>query len=81
MPIFLDQHEGGLPPEMVGPVKQKVAAGQADEFGANALNVYWVQGETFCLSEAPNAEAVHKAHEAIGVKLAGGSVREVQSAA
>ena len=56
---------------MVVPVKQKVAGGQVDEFGAKALNVYWSDSETYCLSEAPNAEAVHKAHEAIGVKLGG----------
>ena len=60
MPVFLDQHEGGLTPEMVPMVKQKVAAGQADEFGSKALNVYWSGSDTFCLSEAPNAEAVHK---------------------
>ena len=79
MPMFLDQHQGGLPPEMVGAVKQKVAAGQADEFGAKALNVFWSESETFCLSEAPNAEADHKSHEAIGVTLGGGDVRQVQS--
>ena len=88
MPMFLDRHEGGLPPEMVAAVKQKAAAGQAqkaaagqaDEFGAKALNVYWSDSETFCLSDAPNAEAVHKAHEAIGVTLGGGDVQQVESA-
>ena len=80
MPVFLDQHEGGLTSEMAGMVRQKVAAGQADEFGAKALNVFWSDSETFCLGEAPNAEAVHKAHEAIGVNLGEGSIRQVQSA-
>ena len=68
----------GLPPEMVGAVKQKVESGEVDQFGAKALNVLWSDSETFCLMEAPNAEAVHKAHEAIGVKLAGGAVRQVR---
>ena len=80
MPMFLDQHQGGLPPEMVGAIKQKVAAGQADEFGNKVLNVFWSDSETFCISEAPNAEAVHKAHEAIGVNLGSGAIREAQSA-
>ena len=79
--MFLDQHEGGLPPEAVTMVKQKVAAGQVDEFGAKALNVYWSDSETFCLSEAPSADAVHKAHEAIGVTLGSGAIRELSSAA
>ena len=80
MPILLDQHEGGLAPEMVGPIKQKIQAGESDEFGATALNVYWSDGETFCLSDAPNAEAVHKAHQAIGVTLGEGKIRQVNSA-
>lgn len=79
MPVFLDQHQGGLPSEMVSAVEQKVKSGMADEFGAKALNVYWSEGETFCLSEAPNAEADHKSHEAIGVTLGGGDVCQVQS--
>lgn len=77
MPVFLDHHEGGLPPEMVAAVRQKVEAGEVDQFGAKALNVFWSDNETFCLSDAPNAEAVHKAHEAIGVTLAGGAIRQV----
>ena len=80
MPVFLDQHQGGLPPEMVPAVEEKVKSAKFDEFGAKALNVYWSDNETFCLSEAPNAEAVHKAHEAIGVKLGGGDIRQVKSA-
>ena len=80
MPVFLDQHQGGLTSEMAEMVKQKVAAGQMDGFGAKALNVFWSDDETFCLSEAPNAEAVHKAHEAIGINLGGGDIRQVQSA-
>jgi hypothetical protein len=80
MPIFLDQHEGGMAPEMVEPIKQKVAAGEVDEFGAKPLNVFWSSDETFCLSDAPNADAVHKSHEAIGINLKGGAVRQVSSA-
>ena len=81
MPEYLDQHEGGLAPEMVGPVKQKVQSGAPDEFGATAINVYWSDGETFCLSDAPIAEAVHKVHQAIGVILGEGKIRQVSSAA
>ena len=79
MPVFLDQHQGGLTPEMVPAIEQKVNSGEVDEFGAKALNVYWSDGETFCLSEAPNAEAVHKADEAIGVNLGAGDIRQVKS--
>ncbi len=79
MPVFLDQHKGGLSQDMVGAVRQKVESGDVDQFGAKALNVLWSDSETFCLSEAPNAEAVHKAHEAIGINLAGGDIRQVST--
>ena len=81
MPVFLDHHQGGMPAEMVPAIKQKVASGEADQFGAKPLNVYWSDSETYCLSDAPSAEAVHKAHEAIGITLDGGDIQQVQSAA
>ena len=80
MPVFMDQHDGGIPPEMVGPITEKVNGGQADQFGSKALNVYWSDSETFCLSEAPDAESVHKSHQAIGINLEGGAIRQVNSA-
>ena len=77
MPLFLDQHEGGLTPDMVGMVSQKVEGGQADEFGSTAVNVMYSDNETFCLRDAPNAESVHKSHEATGVNLGAGDIRQV----
>jgi hypothetical protein len=77
MPLFLDQHPGGLSPEMVDAVRKKVQSGQTDQFGAKAVSVFWSDNETFCLSEAPSADVVHKAHEAMGVKLPSGSIRQV----
>ena len=37
------------------------------------------QDVTYCYTEAPNAEAVHKAHETMGLNLGPGDVKEVQS--
>ena len=60
---------------------QKIAAGQPDEFGATAVNVFVGKEETWCLSNAASGETVHKAHEAIGVQLAAGDINEVKALA
>ena len=81
MPKFLDSHPTNLnvPPEVVQSIKEKLMAKQPDQFGVVGLNMLVGKEKTFCYVEAPNAEAVHKAHEAMGVKLGAGDVIEVQS--
>jgi hypothetical protein len=78
MPTFLDHH--GMPelsPEMKEAMAGRIRGGEADENGARALNVYVADGEAYCLSDAPSAEAVVKAHEAAGVPLRREDVVEV----
>jgi hypothetical protein len=41
------------------------------------MNVYVADGEAYCLSDAPSAEAVVKAHEAAGVPIRREDVIEV----
>lgn len=72
MPKFMDYHEKlpPMPPEMVQQMQARIQAGQSDENGVTPLNVFISgDGEAYCLSEAPNAEAVRKAHEAVGVPV------------
>lgn len=78
MPTFLDHHAmPELPAEMKDAMAGRIRSGQADENGARAVNVYMADGEAYCLSDAPNAEAVVKAHEAAGVAIRRQDVVEV----
>lgn len=77
MPKFMDYHRT-LPSAEIG---QKVAtaikAGRPDQFGTKPLNVFMGKSEAWCLTEAPNAEAVYKSHESLGARLSTGDITEV----
>ena len=81
MPKFIDHHEmSDVAPEMAAAIGERIKAGEADEHGVKGLNVFLGKdGTAFCLSEAPDAEAVVKAHQAYGFSLASADVVEVQS--
>jgi hypothetical protein len=71
MPKFMDYHEKlpPMPPELMHQMEARIKAGQSDENGVTPLNVFVSgEGEAYCLSEAPNAEA-GKAHQAAGVPV------------
>jgi hypothetical protein len=42
-------------------------SGQANEFGGRGRNVFIGREQTYCCTEAPDADAVHKSHEPCGV--------------
>ena len=81
MPQFIDHHEmSGVTPEMSDGIAQRIKAGEPDEHGVRGLNVFLGKdGTAFCLSEAQDADAVIKAHEAFGFPLSASDVVEVQS--
>lgn len=81
MPKFLDVHptNPNVPPEVVEGIRQKLLAKKPDEDGVVGLNMFVGKDVTTCYAEAPNAEAVHKAHEKMGLKLGPGDVKEVQA--
>jgi hypothetical protein len=84
MPKFLDHH--ATMPEVVPETAQEMAsrikAGKPDEFGVTGLNVFMcANGEGYCLSDAPDADAVIKAHEALGFPLSRVDVVEVTTIA
>jgi hypothetical protein len=79
---FLDHHP--MPPmtpeqrnAMVIQVKSMI--GKPDSAGVIFLNVFMAPGESWGYSEAPNAEAVMKSHEAMGIKIKTSEVVEVTS--
>ena len=69
MPEFMDVHTGmaGISPEALAEAHNADLAIQ-DEEGVNFKHAWAdpVSGTVFCLSEAPNAEAVQKIHERAG---------------
>jgi hypothetical protein len=81
MPKFIDHHEmRDVAPEMAAGIAERINAGQADEHGVKGLNVFLGKdGTAFCLSEAPDADAVIKAHESFGFSLDRKDVVEVES--
>ena len=83
MPKFLDHHSmpTNLPPEMLKQIRANVQAGKADQFGVKPINVIVTNdGEGYCLSEGPNAEAVIKSHQSLGFKVGKSDVKEVTTA-
>jgi hypothetical protein len=81
MPTFIDHHDmSDVAPEVAAAIGERIKAGAADENGVKGLNVFLGKdGTAFCLSEAPDAEAVVKAHQDYGFSLDSADVVEVQS--
>jgi hypothetical protein len=81
MPKFIDHHEmRDVAPEMAAGIAERIKAGDTDEHGVKGLNVFMGKdGTAFCLSEAPDTDAVIKAHESHGFSLDRANVVEVES--
>lgn len=79
MPRFMDFHEDlKLPADAIVQITQDTEEGKADEFGVRQLELYHnPDGKVYCLLEAPDADAVRRHHEALGVPC--GQVHEVTS--
>ena len=84
MPTFMDYHQKlpPMPPEAFDQVRANLGAKKADEFGVTALDLYaGKEGQAYCLTDAPDADAVVKSHQAQGVPQTRGNVVEVTSLA
>ena len=81
MPKFIDHHEmRDVAPELAAGIAERLKAGDVDEHGVKGLNVFIANdGTAFCLSEAPDADAVIQAHESFGFSLDRKDVVEVES--
>lgn len=80
MPKYLDHHKVVPPREMVEEERKVIKSGKTDPAtGIRPLNGFIAKGESWCFMEAPNAQAVHKLHESLGIKLGPGDVVEVES--
>jgi len=84
MPKFLDHHNmPATSPEqrkvMLAQIKSMIDSKKPDSSGVIFLNVFMAPGEAWGYSEAPNAEAIVKSHEAMGIKIKPGDIIEVTS--
>jgi hypothetical protein len=79
MPKFMDFHPDlKLPKEAVDQITADTKAEKADQFGVRQIELFHnAHGQVYCLLEAPDAEAVRKHHEALGVPC--GEVHAVNS--
>jgi hypothetical protein len=69
-----------MPPEAMEQGKQMIQEGKPNQFGAKGINVYFAKtGQAWCLSEAPDTEAVVKSHESMGIPLDKNNIYEVNS--
>jgi hypothetical protein len=77
MPQFMDFHDDlKLPDQAIQQITQDTKDKRADEFGVRQVELFHnTDGKVYCLLEAPDAEAVRKHHEALGVPC--GDVHEV----
>jgi len=80
MAKFIDHHptHPNVPPEVLTIIRRRLESGEPDQYGDQGINVFIGENDTYCYTEAPNAEAVRKAHEAMGVFLEPEDVAEVQ---
>jgi len=69
MPTFMDVHPDlKLPQQAVDQIAEGTRNHAKDEFGVRQIELYHnPEGQVFCVLEAPDAEAVRKHHEALGV--------------
>ncbi|MBI4220032.1 MAG: hypothetical protein HY682_07820 [Chloroflexi bacterium] len=83
MPRFIDHHTkmGTLPKEAVDMIRANVKAGKADQFGVKPIDVLLGDGESYCITDAPNADAVLRSHKALGFELGTSNVKQVRSLA
>jgi Protein of unknown function (DUF4242) len=79
MPRFMDFHPDlKLPPEAIEQLRADAQAHRQNEFGVRQVELYYCHdGPVYCLLEAPDAEAIHRHHAALGVPC--GEVHQVDS--
>jgi hypothetical protein len=78
MPTFMDFHDDlKLPAEAVLQIATESKEGKVDQFGVHQAELFHnSEGKVYCLLDAPDADAVRRHHEALGVPC--GEVHEVQ---
>jgi len=79
VPQFMDFHPDlKLPQEALAALAKGAREKEKDQFGVRQVELFHnPDGQVYCLLEGPDAEAIRKHHEALGVPC--GDVHEVES--
>jgi hypothetical protein len=77
VPKFMDYHDDlKLPEAAIQQITQEASDHKTDDFGVRQIELFHnSDGKVYCLLDAPDADAVRKHHEALGVPC--GDVHEV----
>jgi hypothetical protein len=78
MPLYIDFHAKmpSVPQEALNEMRKEI--GKVGPQGVTSVEaVFTKDGQAYCLSEAPNPDAVCRAHETKGLKLEKGDVHEI----
>ena len=81
MPRFMDFHDDlKLPDQAIREITKDTKDEKFDQFGVRQIELFHnPEGKVYCLLEAPDAEAVRKHHEALGVAC--GEVHQISGVA
>lgn len=81
MTLFMDYHDDlKLPHDVIADIGRGARERETDQFGVRQVELFHnPEGKVYCLLEAPDADAVVKHHEAIGVPC--GQVHQVNKLA
>ncbi len=81
MPTYIDHHEHlALTPELEAAFAARIRAGETDANGVKGLNMFLTaDGGAYCLLEAPDEDAVVRAHADGGTEIDRGDVVEVRA--
>ena len=81
MPQFLDHHKSSGPPpaEMIQQATAAIKSGGQTDPATGVKGLAWIynDNEQWCITEAADAQAIHKYHEGMGVILGPGDVTEI----
>jgi MinD-like ATPase involved in chromosome partitioning or flagellar assembly len=81
MPQFLDHHRAPRPPpaEMIDQVTADLSGGDHVDAATGVRGLAWMynDNEQWCITEGPNADAVHKYHEGMGLDLGPRDVTQI----
>ncbi len=80
MPRYIDFHAQmpKIPQDQLQQLKS--AVGRPDNNGVKNIDaIFTKDGQGYCITDAPNADAVCRSHEAKGMRLGKGDVHEIAS--
>lgn len=81
MAKFIDYHSNlpPMPEEVQAQLRDNLRNSKSDEYGVTGIDVLIGNNESFCITDAPSAQAVVDSHKNVGFPLEMDDVHQVQS--